>query len=162
MNRCEWIICERGNRWASALRIRIVRDFPSHSQPPRLREARSLAELTQHLETRSHSVAMVETHEANLANVLAWLAAATRQYPDGRFVALLDTPLVSRKPGRQDVVDALFEAGAVEVGVSPRRVEHILALAKRHAADVAVRARPAADDLSLIEWAWSRLPWQDT
>jgi hypothetical protein len=181
MNRCEWIVCERGNRWATAIRTAIAREsvvaefarIPVLREPalksgdfsyvtrPRIREVRSLVELAQQLEIRPDSFAMVETHEANLANVLAWVAAASRRYPDGRFAALVDTSLASQQT-RQDVVDALVEAGAVEVAVSPRRLQNILAVAERHSADVAERIQPAAGDLSLVEWAWSRLPWQES
>jgi hypothetical protein len=182
MNRCEWIVCERGNRWATAIRTAVAResvvagfaeipilrelrlksgDF-SYVSRLRLREVRSLAELARHFEARPQSFAMVEVHEANLANVLPWLAAASRQYPNGRFVALLDTSLASRQVERQDVVDALFEAGAVDVSVSPRHIQHILAFAERHAADIAERGRRAVDDLTLVEWAWSQVPWQES
>ena len=182
MNRCDWIVCERGNRWATAIRTavgrqsvaagyaripisrKLVLNFCDGSDVSRLRlrEVRSLAELARHFEARPQSFAMVEVHEANLANLLAWLAAASRQYPDGRFAVLVEASFASRQMDRQDVVDALFEAGAAEVAFSPRRLQHILVLAERHAADVSSRTRPASGDSSLVEWAWSQVPWQES
>jgi hypothetical protein len=105
---------------------------------------------------------MVEVQLSNFANALAWLAAGTRKHPDGRFAALLDESLTSREADRQDVVDALIEAGALEVAVSRRRLQRLLALKEWHWADVAARIEQTAGDLSLVEWAWSRLPWQDS
>jgi hypothetical protein len=181
MNPCEWIVCERDNRWARAIRTAIAResgvaefariptlreralksgDF-SYIFGLRLREVRTLAELAQRLEARPQSFTTLEVHRANLAHALSWMATATRAYPHGRFAALLDTTLTTPGAGSQDVVDALLEAGAAGISVSPRRLQPILALAERHAADIALQSRSPAADLSLVEWAWSQLPWQE-
>jgi predicted TIM-barrel fold metal-dependent hydrolase len=170
MNRCEWIVCERGNRWATALRTALARQGATHRRPPRLREVRSPAELTQRFDASPQSFAMFEVHAANLGKVLDWLAEAVRRYPSGRFAALLDSSLTSPDANgsslsdvdRQNVVDALIEAGARGVAVSPRRLQHILALSERHWADVALGMEPAQSNLSLVEWAWCQLPWQDS
>jgi hypothetical protein len=123
---------------------------------------RSLIELTQRCDARPHSFAMLEVHQPNLGDVLAWLAAATRRYAGARFVVLLDTSLASPAANCQDVVDALFEAGAAEITVSPRRLPRVLALAERHWADVYLQMSSNRSELSLVEWAWSRLPWQES
>jgi hypothetical protein len=179
MSPCQWVVYERGNRWATALRIAVARvplpvpardrerarataDDPVSTPLPRMREVRSLAELTQQLDTQPHCFAMLEVHRANVGQVLAWLAVASRRYPRGRFAGLLDASLASPAASCQDVVDALVEAGATDVAVSPRRLQRVLALAKQHWNDIRLQMSSDAAGLTLHEWAWSRLPWQDS
>lgn len=164
----EWILCERTNRWASALRTALSRERSSQDGMPRLYEVRSLRDLSARLAARPDSLVLIEVDRATVGAVLAWLADAQRRYSDARFAALFDSEL-ARPPStratpprnnRQDALDAVIEAGACDVALSPRHLRGILALGRRHANRLA--ARPTMpDDRSITAWAWASLPWQD-
>ena len=63
-----------------------------------------------------------------------------------------------------DNADALYkralEAGATDIAISPRHLQHLFALADRHAALVADDRCQSDEAQSMSEWARSRLPWQ--
>ncbi|MCI0492024.1 MAG: hypothetical protein L0Z07_03705 [Planctomycetes bacterium] len=168
MNRCEWIVCERTSRWASALRIALARASPSADFAPLLHEVRSLSELGTRLERRPAGLAIVEVYRDQAGQILDWIGNATQQFPSARFVAALDTSLIppSTHPtqaagdGWRDVADALFEAGIVEVVDSPRCLQGVLAIGRRHAATCAGR-RQGQEGMSAVEAVWASLPWQD-
>jgi hypothetical protein len=168
MNECEWIICERTGRWAAAMRVTAARHAWMPGRAPRMYEVRSLEELADRLTARPVSLGLLEGHAANLGNVLRWLTDNSRRFPRAQFVALLDPTLGVRASSGgkllhvdpHEVVDALFEAGAAEIAVSPRYLQHIFALADKHAAIVAGRERHSGHSESIAEWAWSLLPWQ--
>ena len=169
MNRAEWIVCERTSRWASGIRTTVARHATNRQFTTRVFEVRTLGELAARLGEKPTSLALVEVHEGNLANVLAWLTEAQGIYPHARFIALLDNLLpahdeswpVTQAGKRHDVVSALLEAGAVDVADSPRHLHSFLAIAERHRAIVATNTAPSAENLPLLEWARSLLPWQD-
>jgi hypothetical protein len=181
MKRSAWIVCERTGRWAAALRTSLAgqynwaslavderaRSTPTISSDRRVYEVRSLAELTSRLQERPAAVALVETHAANLTRVLHWLSDARDRHADARFIALLDSSLVTgeRAPERgpvecNEVTDALLEAGAAEVAESPRYLQNALALARQHWAP-SHDVPPFSTPQPLVEWARSLLPWQD-
>jgi hypothetical protein len=153
MSRIEWVVCERTSRWAAALRMALAADELSC----RLRELRHFIELDAELAARPTAVAAIEVHRGNFANVLCWLPRAREQFAEVRFVALLDRSLVVDKTKESaDVGDALLEAGAALVVASPRRLEPILELGRRHAA-----APPkTSENVRLVEQVWASLPWQ--
>jgi hypothetical protein len=155
MSCCEWIICEKTSRWASALRLAIARETTPVKQP--LHEVRSLTELAARLEVRPQSLAIVELHQDQVGNALLWLAAAERRFPQARFAAALAN--FSEWP---DIGDVLLEAGADEITDSPRRLHAVLELGRRHAAICAAHSRPPhRSEISVVAAAWESLPWQD-
>jgi hypothetical protein len=121
---------------------------------------RSLAELSLHFEERTDGFALVEIRQESLGRILAWLAHASQRYPDARFLALLDNSLLPGDEVGQDVVDALYEAGAHGKASSPRNLQHIMALGELYGADLAARNAAISSNRSPVEWAWSVLPWQ--
>jgi hypothetical protein len=159
MTKCEWIICERTGRWAAAFRMALRRDFPSNCQP-RLRELRTLDELTSQL-AQQPAVAMVEVRRGNLAAVLTWVAEIRSTHVETCCLALLDNVSFDRED-RGEVTSALRSAGAVEICDSPRQLQHVLAIARRHAQLLQRNVTGPAASESFSDWAWSLLPWQST
>jgi len=165
---CNWIICQRSNRWAAALRLAVERDAATLGVSYRLREVRTLGELTSELVRSPASLVALEVHDRNLSDVLAWLSAAERRFPQARCVALVDRALSADQqrvpPGGQeslrDVCDALREAGAWDVAQSPRRLQPMLELARRHAMATAADVTILAEHVSFTEHVWATLPWQ--
>jgi len=166
---CDWIICEQTNRWASALRLAVERDAAAGGGGYRLREVRSLGELEAELARRPVSLAALEVRAGNLSDVLAWLAAAERRFPRARCVAILDRSLSSEHSGigprggesLQEILDALREAGALEVAESPRRLNSLLELAGRHTRATAEAETITAENASFVERVRATLPWQE-
>jgi hypothetical protein len=169
MKRPEWIVCERDGHWAAALRTMAARQESKLKSTSRVVEVRSLAELSNRLDEQPALFALVEVHGGNLADVLVWLTDARTRYGRARFVALLDYRRATSevacwsadRTGGQDVADALMEAGAVAFADSPRYLQNVLAMARRHESLAAVDIRPFDGDQPLLEWARSLLPWQD-
>jgi hypothetical protein len=170
MNRGNWVVCEGGTRWAAALRVAAARLATATWPTPRLCEARSLAELSECFDNQPHSYGLVEVHPANLGSVLAWLSGAVRRYPHGCFAALLDNSLVrarerealSNGADRQELVLSLLEAGVIDVADSPRHLHHILALGLRHLTCIGELAESVSGRPSLVQWAHSLVPWQES
>jgi hypothetical protein len=168
MSEIDLLVCERTGRWAAALRVAVARQAGISSREPRIYETRSLEELAERLETRPLSLALLEVHLSTLGKLLSCLADHSRRFPRVRFVALLDDALgiaasreIKQPSGSsQDVVAALLEAGAVDFAHSPRRLQHVFALAERHAAIAADANRQPNPAQSIADWAWSQLPWQ--
>jgi hypothetical protein len=168
MSQIDLLVCERTGRWAAALRVGVARQIRNSSREAQIYEARSLDELAERLATRTHSLALLEVHLSTLGKLLPWLADHSRRLPRIRFVALLDDALgiaanreIKQLSGpSQDVVAALLEAGAADFAHSPRRLQHVFALAERHAAIVADANRQPKPAQSIADWAWSQLPWQ--
>jgi hypothetical protein len=169
MSRVDWVVCERSGQWTGALRAALGRSGWSQSAVPRVFEVRQLGELTAHLDKRPDDLALVEVRRENVSAVLEWLAVAGRNYRRARVVALADRSLWESEESepeagrrdRQQVVDALFEAGAAEVVTSPRQLQGALRLGQRQASlRVADLEAPTAWQ-SIEEWAWLSLPWQD-
>jgi hypothetical protein len=162
-----WVVCEQSGRWAAALRLAITRR--SNSQvAPRLYEVRGLAELMTCLKEQPIELALVEIGHANLAEVFE-LLADSRAIRSTRILALLHDSLIvggsaafkSMAPERRLVVDALWEAGAVDVLESPRSLNRLFALGERLAEVSVLTGRKASVRQPVAEWAWSLLPWQD-
>jgi hypothetical protein len=156
VNTLNWIICERTNRWAAALRFELAaRDDAVATS--RIHEVRGLDELSSRLPGLSNCLALVEVTAANLESVLTWIATANQSATGLTTIALLDLNL----PGLQ-IAPALREAGAVEIADSPRRLQHVLDLGRR----LATNAHFASTghlllDQTFDDWAMSLLPWQE-
>jgi hypothetical protein len=159
MKRGEWTICERSGRWTAAVRLAIQRANWPAADVPRLLEVRRLTELEKRLDTQANEVALVEIDRANLAEMLSWLATASRSRPGTRWAALIDIEDIS-PDAREQLADVLREAGANEVADTPRQVQRVLTLGRPTATQSTLpNSRPA--DLSQMAWAWESLPWQD-
>lgn len=163
-----WIVCERSGRWAAALRIAMARQQTGEAAPPRLREVRHLVELSEYVREHRHALCLIEVRSDTYDQTLAWLAEAVHRQPAGRFIALLDGDccdgIESPNVGdtrRRDVIDALREAGALDVVQSPRHLRQVLALADRHWAQSAQHAAADSADQSLSNWVAELLPWQE-
>jgi hypothetical protein len=163
MNGCDWLICERRPRWAPALRLALESENANGGTSHRIREVRHLHEVVPQLLEHPATVAALETHRGNLAEVLAWLTSPAHHFPRARFVAFLDRSLFTDAgpPTAPAIVDALREAGISEIADSPRRLHTVLQLARRHAAVLSHEA-PSDDNLSITARAWASLPWQPT
>jgi hypothetical protein len=165
---CDWVLCETSSRWAAALRMALERRARPDECRHRLHETRSLVELSAYLAQRPDGLALIEVRRANLSDVLIWLTAHDGRCDQTRCVALLDRSLQAdpwdvaalESDARQDVSDALREAGAVDVVVSSRHLEPTLELGQRHAESTAWRPSDDVAALSLTARAWASLPWQ--
>jgi hypothetical protein len=159
MTQSEWIVCERNGRWTAALRTAIARqDTPLTGNQP-VHEVRSLPELSARVAERPGALALVEVHRINIAETLSWLAEAGLTYPGARFVALVDRHQ-SDGTAQSDMAGALLAAGAVGVADSPRRLQHVLSVGRRHFASQGRMPDGVSENQSLAEWAWGLLPWQ--
>lgn len=157
MNNCEWIVCESTSRWAAALRVALEHDSRFRDNTIRLYETRQLAELTQRLSERPGSFAAVEVRENNVSDVLMWLTWSASQLGRMRCVAFVERSLVSCQA---DVVDALREAGALEITCSPRQLRTVVDLLWRHAALSTEAANSLVAQLPWRVQVWQSLPWQ--
>lgn len=160
MKQAQWTICERSGRWAAAVRLAIQRANWPATAVPRLFEVRRLIELEMRLDTQSNDVVMLEIHRENFADVLPWLAIASKLHPHARWAASIDAD-VAHRADREQLADALREAGASEVVHSPRQMQTILALGRWHAATQPLLPNSLPADLPIMAWAWASLPWQD-
>lgn len=169
MSRPRWMVCEMSGRWATALRIALARSGWPQTSVPRLLEVRQLAELTEKLDQRPHDMALVEVRRENAMEVLLWLAKARREYWQARFIAVVDRGIwqstdastATWRRARQPLIDALLEAGAVDVVTSPRHLDAVLAIGQRHAALDTERLHGQAARMSVADWISASLPWQD-
>jgi hypothetical protein len=169
MPQCDWIICERSNRWVAALRLALDRDTAACGMAYRLREVRRLDELAPELARRPASLVAVEVHLRNLSAALTWLATVEPQFPRARCLALVDGSLSASQPSvrphhnapLRDACDALREAGALEVAESPRRLQPLLALARRHALATSEHDARIAENRPFAQRVWATLPWQE-
>jgi hypothetical protein len=156
----EWIIYESSTRWAAALRTYVRRTLPS--QPaPRIFESRRLHDVAEQLRTNPACFVLLEVTCDNLADILAWLAETSPQFPAARFAALLDRSLAAPPLARDFITTTLLEAGVSEISRSPRRLRPITALAMlRQHAQATAGPNITRTEIPLRDWAWSRLPWQ--
>lgn len=167
---CDWIICERTNRWAAALRLALDRQGAMGGAHYRLRETRHLDDGLLALVQSPDSLVAVEVHRQNLHDTLTWLALAERRFPRSRCIALVDRSLAfgdaaggrsRRSDSRSDLCNALREAGATEIAHSPRDLAVTMELARRHFAVVSRWRESDAANRSHVEQVWSALPWQE-
>lgn len=149
MRRVEWIVCERSNRWAAALRVALS----SEETTPRMCETRRLVEVDDELDSHPLAIAAIEVRRDHFAELLAWLPAARRRHRQFRCVALLDRAILDES---QSVVGVLLEAGVDAYATSPRRLEAVLELGKQHRQTAGYLPR----DASFADEVWASLPWQ--
>src|SRR4051794_37617647 len=113
----KWVVCEQSGRWTAALRVAFSR-WPNVQTAPRVYEARTLGELSAHLDEHDCDLALVEVGRHNLTDVLQLSAHRGPHAP--RLVALLGdvgpqrhaATAITGDPSTQVVADLLWEAGA--------------------------------------------------
>jgi len=145
-----WLVCERTGRWAAALRQAIDRraQKSARTTPQLVRETRNLAGLNAAMSERPVTLNLVEVRTEDYAAVLDLLSSDnSRHFP---IVALLEDNLPP---------DALREAGALAVIDSPRRISWALELANQISSTQPPQY--AIERVSIADWAWAALPWQD-
>jgi hypothetical protein len=160
-----WIVCERSDRWAAAIRSVFVKSQGSKI-PPRLYEIRHLNELKPVWKDRPNSMTLVEVAPDNLPQVVELLSAESCLC-ETHIAALMDYSLwqdaesshVERNDRKGRIADVLREAGARDVFDSPRRLQGLLELRDRLVAHWV--SSPGMNYSSIHEWAHSLLPWQD-
>ncbi|MCI0332844.1 MAG: hypothetical protein L0228_06440 [Planctomycetes bacterium] len=157
MNTFDWIVCERSNGWAAAVRTALARQPGPTECAATLCEVRRLDELTVHLQQRPNSLALIEVTPTNLDAALTWLADGIRRSRQAKVVALLDRSFVSAL----EAASALREAGAMEIAQSPRQLQHVLQFARCYSSKRRMGLGQSGADQSIEEWAWALLPWQE-
>jgi hypothetical protein len=167
-NVCDWIVYEQSSRWAAAFRMAFNRSAHRDGCEHRLHELRRLAELSEILTERPAALAAIEVRRDNFRDVLTWLVTNQRHGSASRCVAMVDRSmeqdrgdLTTKDPtSLYEIIDALHEAGAVDVVVSPRRLGPLIELGRRHAARVALEPIRDVTASSITARAWASLPWQ--
>lgn len=167
MSPMHWIVCEEGRHWAPALRMAAAR-VNREGWP--VVEVRTLDELSARLAESNGALALVEIRRATASSRLEWLRAASQEFTQARFVALLDfaSPGDPAEGGTADAqarahfAAACTEAGATGVVDSPRRLGSAIEIGIQHAARLSVRqSRPAIDNTWGAGAVWNVLPWQN-
>jgi hypothetical protein len=158
MTGCHWIVCERTGRWTAALNVAITRDLAEAHRLNRAQQVRTPGELTSRLDEQPFAVVLLELRTTNLAELLEWLAIEVPARSHARFVALIDAADLDQEQ-RQAMAEAALAAGAMDLAFSPRHLQHVLLIGRRHAeshAAAPAHTLPGADwDLSCL------LPWQE-
>jgi hypothetical protein len=167
MSVVEWVVCEPTNRWSAALRLLLDDQTEADRCRFRIREVRSLAELSAILRERVACLACIETRRDNLRDILTWLSTASHNNLHVKFAALIDYSLhpdpwaspQNRSSLLQDASDALREAGAATVVTSPRRLGPLLEFGRQIALN-SLRQPAANDGMTIAAKVWAALPWQ--
>ena len=134
------IFCERTNRWAAALGRWL-------SDPEiQVRQTRSLDECHEELSAAPASLVVLELAQGNLAAVLARLVDWNRGFPLARAAVVAERTW-------EPYEWLLREAGAVDFAASPRRLDSLAGIARRH------WRRLPASATDPTERIWSSLPW---
>jgi hypothetical protein len=113
-----------------------------------------LPELSAAIEAAKSAIVLLEVRSDNFQAALNLLSESWRH--NTRFVALLGEGL---EPDQ--ATESLFEAGALAVIRSPRRISAVIELARRLAASTATQAKMGDAAESIVNRAWASLPWQD-
>src|SRR3954468_11538996 len=145
-----WLVCESTGRWAAALRQAIDRSShkSAHTTSQSIRETRNIAAFKAAISERPATLNLLEVRTEDYAAVLDLLSSnSSRHLP---IVVLLEDNLPP---------DALREAGALAVIDSPRRISSALDLANQISSTQS--RQYAVEHVSIADWAWAALPWQD-
>jgi hypothetical protein len=160
-----WVLCEQTGRWVAAIRLAFLR-FGSSKIAPRFYETRTLDELRTELKRPGANVALVEVRRDNLPQVFDLFSSQPWSCAT-HLIALMDYSLwhtgessvSSLRHRKQQFIDALREAGALDVVESPRRLHGLLQLGERLASQHVLS--PEMNNSSTGTWARSIIPWQD-
>ncbi|MCH8924492.1 MAG: hypothetical protein IIA67_15250 [Planctomycetes bacterium] len=134
------ILWERTTCWALALR-RATSD-----QPIRLVETRTWGECLGQLCEASRSVVALELVPQGVERVLAALEELDRRFPHAVPIVLAARSMRAHGP-------LMREAGAMHFASSPRRLDVVAQLVRRHLDRM---PEPAG---SLRDTVWARMPW---
>jgi DNA-binding NtrC family response regulator len=137
---CRLIVCEKTNRWATALRTALGRS------PLQVAETRSLAGCEAALAEAPDSLVAVEVTPANLDQAVDFIEHTGHRFPRVLVVALLAEDAASAERLMQ-------EAGAVDAISSVLDVPRIARLARRH------HAAAPPPEIGFDDVARQRLPW---
>ena len=135
------ILWEHTTCWAAALRQ------ATSDQPIRLVETRTWGESLGHLGEASRSVVALELAPQRAEQVLAALEELDRRFPHA-------VPIVLASRGMKAYGPLMREAGAMLFAVSPRRLDIVARLVRRHLD----RMPEQTDDLR--DAVWARMPWR--
>lgn len=134
------VVCEWTGSWATALRREGI------AAPV---ETRTLAEAWKLLGRWPASFLVLELSDRTLEGLLVRLPRMARDYSLARAAVVAGRPW-------QSYEWLAREAGAVHFLVSPRRLRPLVELIGRHL------AQSPAEELTLREQIWARLPWGTT
>jgi hypothetical protein len=134
------VVCERMGWWAAGVRRELG------PAGPRVRQTRTLDDLSEVLSGSPTSFAIVELSEANLERLVAWLVRLGRDLPLVRAAVVADRSLAPCE-------GLVREAGAVHFACSTRQLGTLAESAGRH---VRSAAGPRS---SLAQRIWMELPW---
>lgn len=161
------LVCESQRHWTAALKTALASG--PDCQSLRVRTVDQLPPLAALLANSTPLIVLLQIDQSNLLGSLRRMAAI-RSSILIKTIALverhLDQPSVSPKdqsfeppaPNRRAMLDAaLREAGAVLTIRSPRQIERVLPIARRHFAQA---EQHLAQQLSPQEQIWRALPWQ--
>jgi hypothetical protein len=135
-------VCEREGDWAAALR------WHSKGSPLPLRETRGLLAARAALLESPSSLLALETTAANAEGVLRLILEARSNCPASRTIVLLTSECSELAP-------IFWEIGALFVARSPRRMDRVVRLIRRHL----LRQETEATESSFRERVWEQLPW---
>ena len=135
------IVCEETTKWAIALRR------ASHGAPLRILETRSLQTCWQEVLTNPASFVMLECLPVNLERTVRWIQQFGTRFRNARVAVLCDPKIESSQW-------LLREVGAVHTVLSPRNLEPLIGILRRHLDSI-----PVVED-SLRHQIWQRLPWK--
>lgn len=136
------IVCEREGDWAAALRWHSKGSFLP------LWETRGLLAARAALLESPHSVLALETTTTNAEGVMRLILEARWTCPASRAIVLLTGECAGLSP-------IFWEVGPLFVARSPRRMDRVVRLIRRH---LAQQETEATDD-SFRERVWAQLPW---
>ena len=140
MPQAKFIVFERTSDWSLVLRPRLAK------LGVRLREVRSLAECQLCLADFPASMLAMELTTNNVMSIINGTTGLTQKAPLARVVILA-------RYNCAHLEWMLREAGVIEFVLSPRRLEAIVEVAKRH-----FRSLPTNEE-SIIKQLGIRLPW---
>jgi len=140
MQPCRFILCERTNHWAAALRSELA------GASPKVVETRSLAACESELALSPESLVALEATLLGAEAILDFIVRIRRAYPRAPIAAFVSSETSA-------MASLLREAGAVEVIGSVLDTPRLARLACRQ---FALAPEP---ELSLRELAFVRMPW---
>ena len=142
MPSARFIVCERSTKWAVALRRQL------QAGDPRVYETRTLDDCLQTVAADPTSIVAVEATAANLEALVKWIRRLRGEFRRAAIVVL-------GSRGLEPSEWLLREVGALHAVFSPRDLQPVLWLVRRHL------AAQKAEDESDPQSVWRQLPWGD-
>jgi DNA-binding NtrC family response regulator len=146
MSASRFIVCAKTPTWAVAIRRQWL------VSGPRICETRSLELCWQDLEQFPKSLVVAELTDNNLGALARWLRRVARRFPDTRVVVVGEH--------RMEACQWLLrEMGAVHAIFSPRNLEDLVRIARRHLENGPVTIT-TGDDRWARDAVGTLLPWR--